>query len=68
MDRDLRLHQLLRELDNRGVALRLEDGRLHVQHGDKLTAELCDQVNELRAELVDHLRPPSAAIRAVKLS
>ena len=56
MERDLRLPRLLRELEDRGVALRLEDGRLHIQHGDKLTAELCDEVSELRAELVAYLR------------
>jgi hypothetical protein len=56
MDPDLRLPRLLQELDDRRVRLRLENGQLHVEHGDKLTAELCDQVSELRAELVAYLR------------
>ena len=55
MDRDLRLPRLLQELDDRGARLRLENGQLHV-NGDKLTAELCDEVSELRAELVEYLR------------
>lgn len=55
MDRDLRLPRLLQELDDRGARLRLENGQLHVEHGDKLTAELCDEVTELRAELVEYL-------------
>jgi hypothetical protein len=56
MDRDLRLPRLLQELDDRGARLRLENGQLHVQRGDRLTAELCDEVSELRAELVAYLR------------
>jgi TubC N-terminal docking domain len=56
MDPDLRLPRLLQELDDRRVRLRLENGQLHVEHGDRLTAELCDEVSELRAELVAHLR------------
>jgi TubC N-terminal docking domain len=56
MDPDLRLPRLLQELDDRRVRLRLENGQLHVEHGDKLTAELCDEVSELRAELVAYLR------------
>ena len=55
MDRDQRMHLLLREFDRRDVRLRLDGGQLRVQHGDKLTAELCDEVTELRAELVDYL-------------
>jgi hypothetical protein len=56
MEPDLRLPRLLQELDDRGARLRLENGQLHVEHGDKLTAKLCDQVSEMRAELVDYLR------------
>jgi hypothetical protein len=65
MDHDLRLPRLLRELEDRGVTLRLENGQLHVQtvargrnveHGEGLSAELCDEVSELRAELVAYLR------------
>jgi hypothetical protein len=65
MDPDLRLPRLLQELDDRRVRLRLENGQLHVQtvargrnveHGAKLTAELCDEISELRAELVAYLR------------
>jgi hypothetical protein len=52
MDRDLRLNLLLRELDRCGAAtLRLENGQLHVEHGDKLTAALCDEITEMRVEL-----------------
>jgi hypothetical protein len=56
MDPDLRLPRLLQELDDRRVRLRLENGQLHVEHGDELTATLCDEVSELRAELVAYLR------------
>jgi hypothetical protein len=57
MDRDLRLNLLLRELDRCGAAtLRLENGQLHVEHGDKLTAALCDEITEMRVELLDYLR------------
>jgi tubulysin polyketide synthase-like protein len=56
MEPDLRLPRLLQELDDRRVRLRLENGQLHVEHGDRLTAELCDEVSELRAELVAYLR------------
>jgi hypothetical protein len=56
MDPDLRLPRLLQELDDRRVRLRLENGQLHVEHGDRLTAALCDEVSELRAELVAYLR------------
>jgi hypothetical protein len=65
MDPDLRLPRLLQELDDRRVRLRLENGQLHVQtvargrnveHGDRLTAELCDEITALRAELVEYLR------------
>jgi Mg2+ and Co2+ transporter CorA len=55
MDPDLRLPRLLQELADRRVRLRLENGQLHVEHGDRLTAELCDEVTELRAELVEYL-------------
>jgi hypothetical protein len=55
LDRDLRLHMLLRELDHRDVRLRLDGGRLHVQGGDKLTAALCDEIAKMRAELVEYL-------------
>ena len=56
MDPDLRLPRLLQELDDRRVRLRLENGQLHVEHGEGLSAELCDEVSELRAELVAYLR------------
>ena len=56
IDRDLRLPRLLQELDDRGARLRLESGQLRVEHGEKLRAELCDEVNALRLELVAYLR------------
>jgi hypothetical protein len=55
MDPDLRLPLLLQELDDRGARLRLENGQLHVEHGDRLTATLCDEITELRTELVEYL-------------
>jgi len=56
MDRDQRMHLLLLELDRLDVRLRLDRDQLRVQRGDRLTAELCDEVTELRAELVEYLR------------
>src|SRR5260370_36562432 len=55
MDRDQRMHLLLRELDRLDVRLRLDSGHLRVQHGDRLTAELCDEILELRTELTEYL-------------
>ena len=55
MSRDQRLRHLLKELDHLGVEVRLDNPDLRVKHGDNLTAELCDEIAELRPELIEYL-------------
>lgn len=54
MGRDQRIHLLLKELGHLDIEVRLDDGHLQI-NGDKLTVELCDEIDELKPELVEYL-------------